>query len=113
MLRDSAEAQIVDEVAPIDGEPVVDKGCVDPFVGTPLLHALHAEGIRRVLMGGVATNLVVESAARHATDAGFEVIVVEDMCASFDPELHDFSITKILPMFATVRSSNDVLGELS
>jgi nicotinamidase-related amidase len=113
MLRDSPEAQIVDDVAPIDGEPVVDKGCVDPFVGTPLLHVLHAESIRRVLMGGVATNLVVESAARHATDAGFEVTVIEDMCASFDPDLHDFSITKIMPMFATVRSSANVLGDLS
>ena len=113
MLRDSEEAQIVEDLAPIDGEPVVDKGCVDPFVGTPLLNALYAEGVQRVLMGGVATNLVVESAARHATDAGLDVTVVEDMCASFDPDLHDFSMTKIMPMFATVRSSADVLGDLS
>ena len=70
MLADSPEAQIVAQLAPVDGEPVVDKGCVDPFVGTPLREVLAAEGITEVVLGGVATNLVVESAARHASDAG-------------------------------------------
>ena len=53
MLADSPEAQIVKALAPIDGEPVVDKGCVDPFVGTPLLQVLAAEGIGEVVLGGV------------------------------------------------------------
>jgi biuret amidohydrolase len=113
MLAGSAEAGIVDQLKPADGEPVVDKGCVDPFVGTALLPVLHAEGIRRIVIGGVATNLVVESTARHASDAGLHVTVVEDMCASFAADLHDFSMSKIMPMFAEVRSSADVLGELS
>ena len=47
MLADSPEAQIVAQLAPIDGEPVIDKGCVDPFVGTPLREVLAAEGIDR------------------------------------------------------------------
>lgn len=109
MLRDSPEAQIVDALTPAPDEPVIDKGCVDPFVGTPLAPALHAEGVTHLVLGGVATNLVVESAARHASDLGFQVTVVEDMCASFAAELHDFSIEKVMPMFAEVRSSAELL----
>jgi nicotinamidase-related amidase len=113
MLADSPEAQIVEPLRPVSGEPVVDKGCVDPFIGTPLAPVLHAEGIQHLILGGVATNLVVESAARHASDSGFQVTVVEDMCASFAPELHAFSMEKIMPMFAAVRSSAELLGDLS
>jgi biuret amidohydrolase len=113
MLADSPEAQIVKALAPIEGEPVVDKGCVDPFVGTPLLQVLAAEGIGEVVLGGVATNLVVESAARHASDTGLQVTVVEDMCASFRPDFHEFSVQHMLPLFGTVTTSADLLGALA
>ncbi|WP_425308559.1 isochorismatase family cysteine hydrolase [Ammonicoccus fulvus] len=112
MLADSPEAAFVEPLAPAEGEPVVDKGCVDPFVGTPLLTMLAAENIREVYLGGVATNLVVESAARHASDAGLLPTVIEDMCASFDPALHEVSMTKLMPLFARVASSAEVLEEI-
>lgn len=112
MLADSPEAQIVAQVAPIDGEPVIDKGCVDPFVGTPLREVLAAEGIDEVVLGGVATNLVVESAARHASDSGLQVTVVEDLCASFRSDFHDFSVQNMLPLFGTVTTSTAVIGAL-
>lgn len=112
MTRDSPEARIVERLRPATGEPVLDKGCVDPFVGTPLLPVLHARGVRDVLIGGVATNVAVESAARHGTDAGLQVTVVEDLCASFAADAHEFAVTRILPMFAAVRSSAQVMGAL-
>lgn len=108
MLADSPEAQIVKALAPVEGEPVVDKGCVNPFIGTALRELLAAEGITEVVLGGVATNLVVESAARHASDSGLQVTVVEDMCASFAPELHDFAIEKVLPLFGSVVHSTEL-----
>lgn len=108
MLAGSPEARIVEALAPIDGEPVVDKGCVDPFVGTPLRDVLAAEGVTEVVLGGVATNLVVESAARHASDSGLQVTVVEDMCASFRPEFHAFSVTNMLPLFGSVTGSAEL-----
>jgi len=113
MLSESPEAQIVSSLAPTEGEPVVDKTCVDPFVGTPLRDVLAAKGIGRVILGGVATNLVVESAARHASDVGLQVTVVEDMCASFRPDFHEFSVANMLPMFGTVASADDVIGEMA
>lgn len=113
MLADSPEAQIVKALQPAEGEPVVDKGCVDPFIGTPLQTVLAAEGVGEVVLGGVATNLVVESAARHASDSGLQVTVVEDMCASFRPDLHDFAAQNILPLFGTVTSADELIGSLS
>jgi nicotinamidase-related amidase len=108
MLAGSPEARIVKALEPADGEPVVDKGCVDPFVGTPLRDVLAAEGVTEVVLGGVATNLVVESAARHASDSGLQVTVVEDMCASFRPDFHDFSVTNMLPLFGSVIGSAEL-----
>ncbi|GAA4367470.1 isochorismatase family cysteine hydrolase [Actinomadura sp. NPDC048032] len=108
MLADSPEARIVEALAPVAGEPVVDKGCVDPFVGTPLRDVLAAEGVTEVVLGGVATNLVVESAARHASDSGLQVTVVEDMCASFRPDFHEFSVTNMLPLFGSVIGSAEL-----
>ena len=112
MLADSPEAQIVAGLSPIEGEPVIDKLCVDPFVGTPLLTVLAAEGIRDVVLGGVATNLVVESAARHACDAGLSVTVVDDLCASFRADFHDFSIQNMLPLFGAVTTSTELIGAM-
>lgn len=113
MLRDSPEAAIVAELAPAAGEAVVDKGCVDPFIGTALLEVLLAEGIRSIIIGGVATNLVVESTARHASDSGLQVSIVEDMCASFSPAAHDFAFANILPMFGSVVTAEDAIAGLA
>ena len=100
-------AQLIPELRP-DGEPVITKGCINPFIGTPLLSALTGRGIETVVLGGVATNLAVESAARHAADCGLLPVVVEDMCASMRPDLHDFAAEHTLPMFASVVSSHSI-----
>jgi nicotinamidase-related amidase len=113
MLADSPAAQIVAALAPLDTEPVVIKGSVDPFIGTSLANMLAGNGIRSIAVCGVATNLAVESAVRHAGDSGFAVTVVEDACASFSPAAHEFSTGTILPMFASVVSSDDYLASLS
>ena len=110
MLAGSPEAEIVEPLAPRDGEPVVDKGCVDPFVGTPLRDVLAAERVGHVVLGGIATHLVVESAARHASDSGLQVSVVEDMCAAPDPALHEHAVTRTLPLFGSVRTADEVVG---
>ena len=113
MLADYPAAQIVAPLAPAAGEPVVVKGSVDPFIGTPLEQMLAGNGIRDLAVAGVATNLAVESAVRHAGDSGFRVTVIEDLCASFSPAAHDFSVGTILPMFGAVLSSDDYLASIA
>jgi len=112
MSLDAPEAAIVPELSPIEGEPVVNKSCVDPFIGTSLLEALYAEKIDKIIIGGVATNLVVESTARHASDSGLQVDIVEDMCASFNPAAHAFVFDNIMGLFGTVTTSSDVVTAL-
>ena len=112
MLVGSPEAAFVASLAPLESEPIISKGAVNAFVGTPLLEMLATRGLHRLVLLGVATNLVVEATARHATDLGFQVTVLEDCCASFQPELHTFAIERIFPLFSTVLSSEDFLAQL-
>jgi tricarballylate dehydrogenase len=113
MLVGSPEAEFMPEVRPLPSEPILTKAGVDPFIGTPLLEILLGRGIRHVALAGVATNLVVESAARHATDSGLAVSVLEDLCASFDPEMHAFAVARTLPIFATVTTSAQFLAAVA
>lgn len=96
------------DVAPQGGDMVFRKQCVNPFFGTSLLEWLRSNGVANLVLTGTATNLVVESAARYADDAGFAVTVVEDCCASPNPAWHEFAITQILPVFGRVVSSKDL-----
>lgn len=92
-------------VAPLATELVITKQCVNPFFNTGLLTWLMHKGIRRLYLGGVATHLVVESAARFADDAGFEPVVIEDIYAAPKPILHDHFITHIAPAIGTVSNT--------
>ena len=92
-------------LAPADGELVVTKQCVNPFFGTNLMNWLAQSGVRTVVLGGVVTNLVVESTARAADDAGFAVTVLEDCCAAPNADWHKFAIENTLPLFGSISTS--------
>jgi nicotinamidase-related amidase len=111
-LASSPGATICHEVAPRPGEPVVAKVGIDPLIGTPLLPVLAAAGVREVALAGVATNHVVESAARHAADLGLSVVVLEDACAAQTAELHRQAIEGTLPFYATIASVDDYAARL-
>ena len=103
-------SEIHDAVRPREDELVITKQCVNPFFNTGLLNWLQQRGLRRLVLGGVVTNLVVESSARAADDAGFGVVVLEDCCAAPSPEWHRFSAENILPLFATVTTVGDAFS---
>jgi biuret amidohydrolase len=107
----SPEGEFMPEVAPAPGEPVVYKGSVNPFLSTSLRMILAAHGIKKVVLAGVSTNLVVESSARHAADSALDVVVVEDACMSVSEEMHDFAVQHTLPTFASVVTSDAVTFE--
>jgi nicotinamidase-related amidase len=112
LIEGTPDTEFCAQVTPAPGETVITKGCVNPFIGTNLTERLTALGARRLFLGGVATNFVVESAARHAGDAGYEVTVLEDLCAAYSAEMHEFAITKTLPMFAEISRSEAFLATL-
>lgn len=113
LLRDTDPASaICAEVAPVSGEPVIRKGCVNPFVGTALQPLLTRLGVLELALGGVVTNHVVESTARFAADTGYAVTVLEDLCAGYDQQQHDFAIKNTLPMYARIASAEEFLTGL-
>ena len=106
-------SKINDSVTPHEGDMVFTKHAVNPFFNTGLMTWLNSRRMRRLILCGVTTNMVVESAARYADDAGFHVTVVEDACASFRDDWHEFSVGSILPLIGRVVSSAELIGELS
>jgi nicotinamidase-related amidase len=107
LTEDADESQFVHAATPLDGEPVIDKGCVNQFVGTRLLALLVSYGCNHLILAGVATNHVVEGTARYAADHGFRVTVVDDCCAGASAEMHAFSVERILPFYGEVVASFD------
>ena len=109
----SAEVQVHATVAPKPGDIVVTKHRVSAFAGTDLDMILRASGIDTLILSGIATFGVVLSTLCHAADADYRLVVVEDCCADFDPEVHRVLTEKVFPWQATVTKSNEVLAALA
>lgn len=99
-------------IKPLDTEMIYTKRAVNPFFNTGLLTWLHHHSVTTLALCGVYTHMVVDSTARYADDSGFVVKVLEDCCASPDPEVHRIECEKILPLFGTVLSSAEFIKSL-
>lgn len=78
------------------------------FYGTELDLQLRRRGVSTVVIGGIATNIGVESTARAAHEHGYAVVVVEDACAGQSGAMHSFAFTHILPRLGRVAKVDDV-----
>lgn len=112
LIMGTPGAEIHPLAAPRPDELVINKTCVDPFLTTNLGQALINFDVNTLILVGLWTNFVVEATARHAADVGYRVIVVRECCASNDEQNHEWAMTQILPMIATVASLDDVLAAL-
>lgn len=104
--------QIHDAVTPMASEAVVTKRGVSAFTASDLDQILRTARIGTLLLAGVATNFVVESTARQASDMGFNTIIVGDCCASMSQEAHDASLNTALPFLATISNLEEVVAAL-
>jgi len=102
VLASEEGGKIHASVAPKQDELVLNKTGVDPFLTTRLAQHLRILDVNTLLLMGVWTNFAVEATARTAADLGYRVIVVRDACASNSDENHKFSMTNLMPMFASV-----------
>jgi nicotinamidase-related amidase len=75
------------------------------FYGTELDPLLRRRGITTLLLGGIATNLGVESAAREAHDRGYEQILIEDAATAFDSQAHHDSVSRVFSLIGRVRTA--------
>lgn len=77
---------IVAELAPRDGEIVVDKPGKGAFHATGLDERLRERGITHLLFAGVTTEVCVQTSMREANDRGYDCLLVEDATESYFPE---------------------------
>ena len=86
---------------------------VDGSYGTQLYPVLRMLGRSTMLMTGVSTNIAIESIVRASVNRGFDMVVVEDCCASYPDEWHEFSVRNIMPLLATVTTAEAVVAALA
>lgn len=82
------------------------------FYGTELELQLRRRGVEHIVLGGIATNIGVESTARNAWELGFGIVFAEDAMSSTSGEHHEFAIKNIFPRLGRVRSTAQVLDML-
>jgi nicotinamidase-related amidase len=78
------------------------------FYGTELDLQLRRRGILTIVIGGVATNMGVESTARNAYEHGYGVVFVEDAMSTFTADMHNFAVKTIFPRLGRVVKSADI-----
>ncbi|WP_331352162.1 isochorismatase family cysteine hydrolase [Cellvibrio sp. UBA7671] len=95
LIRGEHGHSIIPELAPIDGEIVVDKPGKGAFYHTELGELLRERKIENLLVCGVTTEVCVHTTVREANDRGYRCVVVSDACASYFPEFHRVAVAMI------------------
>jgi nicotinamidase-related amidase len=116
LVRGEPGHDIIAELAPQAGEPVIDKPGKGAFYQTDLDLMLRNRGIETLLVCGVTTEVCVNTTVREANDRGFRCIVLGDCCASYFPEFHAAGLAMIKAqggIFGSVATSQALLGALA
>ena len=115
LIRGEYGHDIIDELRPLAGEPIVDKPGYGAFHQTDLGQILESHAIKQLIICGVTTEVCVSSTLREAIDRGYECVLVSDACGSAYPELHAAAI-KIVAVeggiFGRALNTEAILKEL-
>lgn len=104
--------EIRSDLAPLATDVVIEKDTPGPFGVTNIDHTLRNLGITRLVVTGVVTDQCVEGTVRGAFDFGYQVVLVEDACATFSEELHNSSLRVMGDWFCRIASAEEILGML-
>jgi nicotinamidase-related amidase len=106
-------AEIVDELAPHEGDVIVEgKRSLDTFATTNLDFILRGRGITTIALCGFLTNCCVESTMRTGYEKGYHVITLSDCVAATSAEEHQNAIRFDYPMFSEVMTAQAFTEEL-
>ena len=94
------------------GDIIITKRQWGAFHGTELDLQLRRRGIKTIVLGGIATNMGVESTARQAWEHGYEIVFADDAISSINPELHSFAMQSIFPIIGRVRRGADIMASV-
>ena len=115
LVRGEPGHDIIPELYPVEGEPVIDKPGKGAFYQTDLELMLKNREIDTLFVCGVTTEVCVNTTVREANDRGFRCIVISDCCASYFPDFHTAGLAMIKAqggIFGWVSASKHVLAAM-
>ena len=116
LIRGEAGHDIVPELYPLPGEPIIDKPGKGAFYATDLGSILQHRGIETLIVCGVTTEVCVHTTVREANDRGYDCLVLADCTASYFPDFHDAALAMIKAqggIFGWVGTSQPVIDALA
>ncbi len=116
LVRGEPGHDIIPELYPIAGEPVIDKPGKGAFCATDLEAILKHRGIKQLIVCGVTTEVCVNTSVREANDRGFDCLVLEDCVGSYFPEFQEMGLKMIKAqggIFGWVGRSEAVIAALN
>jgi nicotinamidase-related amidase len=115
LIRGEYGHDIIDELAPIDGEIVIDKPGKGAFYATGLGAILEDAGITHLIVTGVTTEVCVHTTVREANDRGYDALVLSDCVGSYFPEFQRVGLEMVAAqggIFGWVADSTALLQAL-
>ena len=116
LIRGEQGHDIIHQLYPIDGEPVIDKPGKGTFHATDFAQILTDRGIKTLVVCGVTTEVCVHTTVREANDRGYECVVLSDGVASYFPEFQRVALEMIKAqggIFGWVSDSERFLAAVS
>lgn len=116
LIRGEPGHDIIPELTPLPGEPVIDKPGKGAFYATDLQCILHNARISHLIVCGVTTEVCVHTTVREANDRGYRCLVAADCCGSYFPEFHTVGLKMIQAqggIFGWVTNSTRVIAAIT
>jgi biuret amidohydrolase len=115
LVRGEQGHDIIPELYPVAGEPVIDKPGKGAFYQTDLHLILQNHGIKTLIVCGVTTEVCVNTTVREANDRGYECIIPEDCVGSYFPEFQKYALEMIKAqgaIFGWVSNADNIVAGL-
>lgn len=106
------EHGIIEELAPVDGELVINKTSRSAFNSTAIERVLLNLGVESIVFAGVTTSSCVDTSARDAADRGFKSVIVEDATAELDEPSHEAALRQFAVRWGRVWTTAETIDVL-